>query len=183
LIGKKLLSCIQRRLIVLIKNNMKKTITIIVVILAVWFGYMTVRGLSNDSDDAILPNSERMNNQMSDDADVIGDMAQEQNSMPEFQVDAPEDQQKNFDVIGTNFNFSLKEIRVKKGDTVRVNLLSNEGFHDWVVDEFDASTERVGQAQTSSVIFVADKAGEFEYYCSVGNHRMLGMIGKLVVEE
>jgi plastocyanin len=29
---------------------------------------------------------------------------------------------------------------------------------------------------------VADKKGTFEYYCSVGQHRALGMKGKLVVE-
>jgi len=34
----------------------------------------------------------------------------------------------------------------------------------------------------TSVTFVADKTGTFEYYCSVGNHRAQGMVGKLIVE-
>lgn len=35
----------------------------------------------------------------------------------------------------------------------------------------------------TSVTFVADETGTFEYYCSVGNHRGQGMIGKLIVED
>jgi plastocyanin len=30
--------------------------------------------------------------------------------------------------------------------------------------------------------FVANKKGKFEYYCSVGEHRAMGMKGNLVVE-
>jgi uncharacterized cupredoxin-like copper-binding protein len=32
------------------------------------------------------------------------------------------------------------------------------------------------------VQFVADKTGTFEFYCSVGNHRQMGMVGTLVVQ-
>jgi len=32
------------------------------------------------------------------------------------------------------------------------------------------------------VTFVADKAGEYEFYCSVGQHRANGMVGKLIVK-
>lgn len=100
-----------------------------------------------------------------------------------FAVDAPEGQAKEFDVTAKNFEFSMKEIRVKKGDTVRVNFTSAGGTHNWMVHEFDALTETVNQGGTSAVVFVADKAGEFEYHCMVGSHRSLGMVGKLIVEE
>lgn len=90
---------------------------------------------------------------------------------------------KEFNVSGVNYAFSQKEIRVKKGDTVVINFTSTEGFHDWVVDEFDAATERVNTGGSSSVTFVAGEVGTFEYYCSVGSHRQLGMVGNLVVEE
>lgn len=89
---------------------------------------------------------------------------------------------KTFDLTGKKFEFSMKEIRVKKGDTVKINFASTEGFHDWKIDEFNAQTQRVQEGDTSSVEFVADKAGTFEYYCSVGSHRQLGMVGKLIVE-
>jgi len=81
-----------------------------------------------------------------------------------------------------NFEFSQKEIRVKLGDTVKVVFTSEQGFHDFVIEEFDAATERVSDGQTSSVTFVADQQGTFEYYCSVGSHRQMGMVGQLIVE-
>ena len=87
-----------------------------------------------------------------------------------------------FNITGKNFEFSSTEIRVKEGDTVTINFTSNSGFHDWVVDEFNAATARVQAGDSSSVTFVADKTGTFEYYCSVGSHRANGMVGKLIVE-
>jgi plastocyanin len=99
-----------------------------------------------------------------------------------FEVDAEEAQLHEFTVTGKNFEFSMGEIKVKKGDTVTINFSSTDGFHDWVVDEFDAATERVNPGSDTSVIFVADKTGTFEYYCSVGTHRQLGMVGNLIVE-
>jgi plastocyanin len=89
---------------------------------------------------------------------------------------------KEFAVTGKNFEFSLKEIRVVKGDYVRINFTSTDGFHDWMLDEFNVATERVTTGNSASVEFVADKTGSFEYYCSVGNHKELGMKGALIIE-
>lgn len=89
---------------------------------------------------------------------------------------------REFVVVGSNFKFDVKEMRVKKGDTVRVIFRSAGGTHDWVVDEFDVRTSQLGEEEEEEIEFVADKAGTFEYYCSVGNHRAMGMVGKLVVE-
>lgn len=90
---------------------------------------------------------------------------------------------KDFAITASNFQFSQKEIRVKVGDTVRVTLSSESDMHDWVIDEFDARTQMLSAGEAESVVFVADKAGEFEYYCSVGDHRQMGMVGTLIVEE
>ncbi len=78
--------------------------------------------------------------------------------------------------------FDTQEIRVKQGDKVRINFENTEGFHDWVIDEFNAHTAQIQAGQTDSVEFTADKKGTFEYYCSVPNHRNNGMMGKLIVE-
>src|SRR5262245_47069052 len=50
---------------------------------------------------------------------------------------------KVFNISGSNHAFDVKEIRVKEGETVVINFESATGFHDWVVDEFNARTERV----------------------------------------
>lgn len=90
---------------------------------------------------------------------------------------------KTFEVAASNFKFDQKEIRVKKGDTVKIMLTNTGGNHDWKVDEFNAATEIIGEGGTAEVEFVADKVGTFEYYCSVGTHRQMGMVGNLIVEE
>ena len=90
---------------------------------------------------------------------------------------------KEFTVTGSSFKFSPNTITVKKGDTVRVNFKSSGGtLHNFVIDEFDVATSQLGDEETEEVEFVADKSGTFEYYCSMGNHRAMGMVGKLVVE-
>jgi plastocyanin len=97
-------------------------------------------------------------------------------------VGSTDQEVKTFDLTSKPFEFSVKEIKVKKGDQVRINLKNEQGLHDWVIDEFNARTKQLAAGQSDSVEFVADKAGTFEYYCSVANHRQMGMVGKLIVE-
>lgn len=86
------------------------------------------------------------------------------------------------DVTGTNYKFDPATITVKKGDTVKINFTAQGNMpHDFTIDEFNVATKQLTNA-SETVQFVADKAGTFEYYCSVGNHRALGMVGKLVVQ-
>jgi plastocyanin len=90
---------------------------------------------------------------------------------------------KTFVVVGDDFRFSPAEIRVKQGDTVVINFSNPDSMpHDWVVDAFSASTKQITKGQSDTVTFVASKKGTFEYYCSVGNHREMGMKGSLIVE-
>lgn len=90
---------------------------------------------------------------------------------------------KTFTVAGTSdFKFSLSEMRVKKGDRVTIVFTNVSGVHDWKVDEFKAATRVLKAGESETISFVADKTGSFEYYCSVGNHRAMGMKGMLIVE-
>ena len=90
---------------------------------------------------------------------------------------------KIFNVAASSFRFDPAEIRVKKGDTVRIVLKNSGGMHDWKLDEFKAATKVLQAGQSETIEFVASKAGTFEYYCSVGTHRQMGMVGKLIVSE
>lgn len=74
-------------------------------------------------------------------------------------------------------------ITVKKGDTVRIIMNSVDMTHDLVIDELNVRTPIKKAGESATVEFVADKAGSFEYYCSVGQHRANGMFGTLVVQE
>ena len=82
-----------------------------------------------------------------------------------------------------NFSFSEETITVQSGQRVRIELEVTEGFHDWVVDEFNAATDQVNAGNITTVEFVADQSGEFEFYCSVGSHRAMGMVGTLIVQD
>lgn len=81
-----------------------------------------------------------------------------------------------------NYGYSIEEITIKKGQSVRIEMNVTQGTHDWVIDEFDAATDIVSSGSMASVEFVADTQGVFEYYCSVSNHRARGMVGTLIVE-
>lgn len=93
-----------------------------------------------------------------------------------------ETETKVFNVTGFNYGYDVSEIRVQEGDTVTINLSVSDGFHDWVLDEFSAATAQIRAGGLASVTFVADRAGTYEYYCSVGAHRAQGMVGTLIVE-
>ena len=95
---------------------------------------------------------------------------------PEIKVD------QTFTVDAANFSFSPKIIKVKKGQVIKIILNNKEGFHDLKIDELNVNTGRIGANQTAEAIFTADKTGSFQYYCSVGSHRKLGMWGTLIVQ-
>lgn len=89
---------------------------------------------------------------------------------------------KTVNIEASNYRFSVPEIRVKKGDTVKIVFTVKQGFHDWTIDEFNTHTKQMKDGGTETVEFTADKAGTFEYYCSVQKHRAMGMTGNLIVE-
>lgn len=84
-------------------------------------------------------------------------------------------------VEGGNFYFKPNQITVKKGQKVKVTFTSAGGMHDFVVDEFNVKTDVISSGSTT-VEFTPDKTGTFEFYCSVGMHRKMGMVGKLIVQ-
>lgn len=89
---------------------------------------------------------------------------------------------KEITVTGQNFSFTPSTITVKKGDKVKLTFKNAGGVHDFTIDELGVKTKQIPGGQSDTVEFIADKAGTFEYYCSVGNHRQLGMKGTLTVE-
>lgn len=89
---------------------------------------------------------------------------------------------KEITVENDGLSFVQNEIRVNLGDTVRLTFVNTGGFHDWVLDEFDAATSQFSAGNSETIEFVADQAGSFEFYCSVGNHRARGMWGTFIVE-
>ena len=83
-----------------------------------------------------------------------------------------------------SFYYSVKEIRVKEGQKVRIVMTSKDMMHDLRIDELEVKSDVVKAGDTSTVEFLANKKGVFEYYCSIGNgyHRKMGQVGKITIE-
>ena len=90
---------------------------------------------------------------------------------------------KTFTVTGTNFAFSPNKLTVNLGDTVKI-IFKNSGSysHNLGIDQFNLATKTISPGETDTIQFVADKAGTFEYSCSVDHHKEMGMVGSLVVK-
>jgi len=82
-----------------------------------------------------------------------------------------------------SYFYSMDEIRVRKGERVRLTINNVGGTHDLVIDELGVKTNRIETGEKASVEFTAGRAGSFVYYCSVGDHRLRGQWGTLIVEE
>lgn len=76
-------------------------------------------------------------------------------------------------------------LHVPAGARVEITLINGDGMrHDLTVDGFDVATSRFRDAGGSETLtFIANRSGEFEYFCSVPLHHEAGMRGTLVVEE
>lgn len=100
--------------------------------------------------------------------------------------DSETTQTKSFTIDSFSFGYSTTTINVSPGDEVTINLTNSGGKHDWVVDELGAATSIINGGQTDSITFTVPQsaAGQtYSFYCSVGNHRALGMEGNLVVSS
>lgn len=85
-------------------------------------------------------------------------------------------------LTGQNFRFNPDKIQVKQGAKVKVILTAMDMPHDFNLDELNVNGPVAQPGETLTVEFTAGQKGEFEYYCSVGQHRAMGMVGTLVVE-
>ncbi len=88
---------------------------------------------------------------------------------------------KSFVLETGSFYFTPDKISVKKGDTVKLTVTNKGGMHKFVIDEFQVKT-LLPTGKPTEITFVADKVGTFEFYCAIGQHRVMGQKGTLVIE-
>lgn len=142
---------------------------------------------TSDSDDAEkLPASDiNQNNEVSTNDTATNELVEKSDVVDGLmEVDA-ELSTLSLDIAMSNYEFSTNTINAKPGDTVEIFLVTNEGNHDFVIDELGVNSGVLSVDETSIVRFtIPDSAtGQtYEFYCSVGNHRTLGMVGTLVVK-
>ena len=82
-----------------------------------------------------------------------------------------------------NYEFEPSVITVKKGEKVRLMITATDRDHGIKIDGYDINQE-LKKGDPATIEFTADKAGTFEFkcsvYCGLGHRKMKG---KLVVEE
>jgi plastocyanin len=86
-------------------------------------------------------------------------------------------------VSGSEYSFSPKMIEVTRGEEVKL-VYKNTGKlpHDLVLTELGVKTNVIAGGKEDTVTFTPEKSGTFTFYCSVGNHRQLGMEGTATVK-
>ena len=89
---------------------------------------------------------------------------------------------KEITVTNNGFKFNPSTLTVNKGDKVVITFENTGGTHDFRIDGYNVGTNIINGGEEDEFEFTADKAGTFEYYCSVGNHRQMGMKGTLTVK-
>jgi len=82
-----------------------------------------------------------------------------------------------------SFYYKPNLIRVKKDVKVKLTLNAISLMHDFNIDELGIKVPVTKSGSSSTVEFTASKVGEFEFYCSIGQHRANGQVGKLIVTE
>jgi plastocyanin len=87
------------------------------------------------------------------------------------------------DVEAGSFYYTPDTITIKKGQPVKIVMTSVSMMHDFVIDELNVAMPIIQNGDTGEVEFTPAVAGTFEYYCSVGEHRANGQVGRLIVTE
>lgn len=89
---------------------------------------------------------------------------------------------KSFTIMAKNWEFSPSTIKVKKGETVKLTVVSTDVAHGFSLPDFGVN-KKFGAGETITAQFVADKTGSFSFTCNVfcgAGHK--DMRGTLIVE-
>lgn len=92
----------------------------------------------------------------------------------------------NITMDAGEFFFAPNTITARPGQMVTVTLTNNEGMmpHDFVIDELDVASQEIMKGDETVVSFTIPESSagqEYEFYCSIGDHRANGMVGTLTV--
>ena len=77
------------------------------------------------------------------------------------------------------------ELRVPVDAVVQVNIVNGDGaLHDFAIPDFKVKSDQIGgKGSATAIVFKANKAGVYEYLCSLPGHKAAGMFGKLIVGD
>ena len=84
-----------------------------------------------------------------------------------------------------NYSFSPSLIIAQPGKDLKIKITNKNGIHNFKIDKFnfDSGNLSAGESKIFIISIPSDASGLYEFYCSVGNHKEMGMIGKLEVKN
>lgn len=86
-------------------------------------------------------------------------------------------------IAASDFEYAPNLIEAEVGKTVRIKITS-DGQHDFVIDELGIDTGLIRGETIVELTIPTEAVDEsYEFYCSVGNHRQMGMVGTLIVHS
>lgn len=86
-------------------------------------------------------------------------------------------------VDGDEFKFTPASLSLMAGEKVRLTFNNKGKFpHNLTIDELGVATKTIKPGETDGIEFTVSKTGNFEMYCSVGNHRAQGMEGTVEIK-
>ncbi len=159
-------------------SNMKVMGGIVVLILVLVGGFLLMRSrdVKNvESQTQELTQEEMMQQDSDTSVDADTEIKETSDSAAEASV-------QTVTIEAGGFYYKPNVIKAKVGDKIKVVMTSKDMMHDFVIDELGVKLPITKSGETNEVEFTATKAGTFEFYCSVGQHRKNGQAGQLIVE-
>lgn len=83
-----------------------------------------------------------------------------------------------------DFSYSPNTIAGAPGMPLRIKLTNTQGMHDFVIPELGVASGVIQQGEDTIFEFTIPESAAnktYEFYCSIGNHREMGMVGTLLV--
>lgn len=148
-------------------NSMKIVAVIVVIVIIAAVGYFIygVQGKSNE------PSSMADVTETEETKDEEESMIEENASVREIEVE------------GSEYSFSPSTITVTEGEVIKLTFTNTGAMpHNFIIDELGVNSNIIANGQSDTVEFTANRSGTFAFYCSVGNHRNLGMEGEIDVQ-
>ncbi len=84
-------------------------------------------------------------------------------------------------VEGGSYYFEPRNITATVGEKVKIILTSVSMEHDLVIEQLGVRIPVTKSGETGSITFTPKKAGVYQFHCTVGKHKQLGMQGTLTI--
>jgi len=177
------------------KNSNKLTFIVVGIIVLIIFGIIgfiniPFFGVGQNEEESIADVVDEAGSSITDqidsaDTDVINNDEIGRSGAGDSSQFNPDLEEPASDVIvisGSNYEYSPASFTVQSGEEVTIRFDNENGTHDLVFEGLGVGTQVISGGQSETITFTAPEPGSYNYYCSVGNHRTLGMEGVMSVE-